>query len=390
MTISARDIAKIREEEFSEIAGSGVTYLNNAGTGPLPARAVKTLNTWATHRTKPWTISDREHIFPALEKVRNQCAKLIGADASEIALTTNTSYGLSLAANALPLAPDDVVLISEHEFPSIVYGWRSAAEQKGFHVKTLAAKNGLLDEDALINTLNAPNVKAVAVSWVSFATGQRIDLARLGKACKDRGIFLVVDAMQGIGCSALDIKTCHADIISVGGYKWLLSPWGTGFLYVRKDLITTLEPPVVGWMVGPASEKYEQLLRYDLTFYSDARRFEVMTLAVQDLIAMGSSLELLLELGLNAIEVRCQQLSDRLINGLAHCESTSIITPASPSKRAAIVTVAVPDSLATSKRLSEAGIIHSRRENKLRFAPHFYTTMSEIDMAVEHLIRKQP
>ena len=170
----------------------------------------------------------------------------------------------------------------------------------------------------------------------------------------------------------------------------MLSPWGTGFLYVRKDLITTLEPPVVGWMVGPASEKYEQLLDYDLTFYSDARRFEIMTLAVQDLIAMGSSLELLLELGLDAIEVRCRQLSDRLINGLAHCDSTSIITPVSPSKRAGIVTVAVPDSLATSKRLSEAGIIHSRRENKLRFALHFYNTMSEIDMAIEHLIRKQP
>ena len=115
-------------------------------------------------------------------------------------------------------------------------------------------------------------------------------------------------------------------------------------------------------MVGPASEKYEQLLDYDLTFYSDARRFEIMTLAVQDLIAMGSSLELLLELGLDAIEVRCRQLSDRLINGLAHCDSTSIITPVSPSKRAGIVTVAVPDSLATSKRLSEAGsYIHEER-----------------------------
>jgi cysteine desulfurase/selenocysteine lyase len=105
---------------------------------------------------------------------------------------------------------------------------------------------------------------------------------------------------------------------------------------------------------------------------------------------MGSSLKLLLELGLDAVIGRCQQLSDRLINGLAHCESTSIITPVSPSKRAGIVSVVVPDSLATSKHLSEAGIIHSRRENKLRFAPYFYNTTSEIDMAIEYLIRKQP
>lgn len=389
MTLSARDIDKIRKEEFPELARHGVTYLNNASTGPLPARTVETLNTWTSHRTKPWTVSDQTDIFPALEHVRKQCANLIGADADEIALTNNTSYGLSLAANTLPLMTDDVVLISNREFPSIVYGWQSAAAKRGFRVKSIPTKNGLVNEEALINALSAGNVKAVAVSWVSFETGQRIDLERLGKACKDNGVFLVVDAMQGVGCSILDVKACQADIVSVGGYKWLLSPWGTGFLYVKRDLITTLEPPVVGWFVGPKSENYDRLLDYDLTHYSDARRFEVMTLATQDLIAMGSSLDLLLEIGLDAIETHCQELGDRLITGLAYREDILIVTPAAASKRAGIVTLAMPESLAVSKRLSKAGIIISRREDKLRISPHFYNSISEIDMTIEHLTCKK-
>lgn len=388
MRNSPIDVARIREEEFPEISRSGVVYLNNAAIGPLPARTVKTLNTWAAHRAKPWTVSDHADVFPALAQVRDRCARVIGANTDEIALTPNTSYGISLAANALPLKPDDVVLIAEREFPSIVYAWRAAARTKGFQVNAMPVKGPLLDEEALLKALDGPAVRAVAVSWVSFATGQRIDLDRLGKACKERGIYLIVDAMQGVGCSIFDVKACHADIVSVGGYKWLLSPWGTGFMYVKRDLIDTIEPPIVSWFVGPNSEKYDRLLNYDLTYFSDARRFEVMTLAAQDLIAMGSSLELHLELGLEAIEAHIRKLTDRLLDGLASCNDISVITPACPSKRSGIVTFAPPDAAAASKRLAEARIIHSLRENMIRLAPHFYNTAAEIDAVIDEFTRK--
>lgn len=388
MPISPIDVEKIREIEFSEITRSKITYLNNAGTGPLPMRTVATLNDWATRRSMPWTVSDQEDVFPALNRVRGHCAKMIGAQTDEIALTPNTSHGLSFAANALPLTPDDVVLTSEREFPSIVYACQAAAVKKGFHVKTVSAQGEPVDEEALFAALDEPRVRAVFVSWVSFATGQRIDLERLGQACRERDIFLVVDAMQGVGCSVLDVNACHADIVSVGGHKWLLSPWGTGFLYVRRELVTKLQPPTVGWFVGPASENYERMLDYDLTYFDDARRFEVMTLPVQDLIAMGASLELLLELGLGAVERHIQQLCDRLFDGLAGCKGVSIITPDAPSRRAGLVTFALPDPDAASAHLRKAGIVHSLRENKIRFAPHFYNTVSEIDKSIERLINR--
>ncbi|WP_129781775.1 aminotransferase class V-fold PLP-dependent enzyme [Peristeroidobacter soli] len=379
------DVARLRAAEFPWSEVGDKIYLNNAGTGPLPRRTVASLTDWAERRTKPWEIPDREVLFPALQRVREQCAELVGARSSEIALVNNTSFGLNLAARALPLHRGDVVLVSDREFPSIIYAWRAIEQERGIRLRIVPTRAGLLDEDAMLLALQETDVRVVTVSWVSFATGQRIDLRRLGKACRERGIFLVVDAMQGLGVVPLDVTTCGADIVACGGYKWLLSPWGAGFVYVREALTPQLTPPIVGWFVGPASEDYGRLLDYDLRYYADARRFEVMALQVQEFVAMGRSLDLLSELGTHAVANHIDTLTGRIVDWAQTRSDMRLVTPSDSNKRAGIVCVSPVDVREASLRLSRAGVIHSLREGAIRFAPHCYNTIEEIDAAIAAL-----
>lgn len=379
---SPYDVHALRAEEFPWTLRGEVIYLNNAGTGPLPQRAVAALQEWAALRTQPWRVTDHEVVFPALAHVRALCAKLIGARDTEIALVPNTSFGLSLAARSLRLEPGDMVLASDKEFPSVIYAWRSIERAHGIHLKLLPTREGLLDEEALIAALDEPRVRVVTVSWVSFATGYRVDLERLGAACRTRGIYLVVDAIQGLGPATLDVKSCGADVIACGGYKWLLSPWGTAFVYVREELIPQMEPPIVSWIVGPRSMDYTRLLDYDLTYFADARRFEIMTLPAQDLVAMGQSLELLFEIGTGAVEAHVRSLTDRIVNWAQGRGDVRLITPPESKHRAGIVAVAPLDPRSTSQRLRAAGVVHSLREGAIRFAPHYYNTPDEIDAAL--------
>lgn len=379
MISGAYDIQRLRAEEFPWTASSGKIYLNHAGTGPMPRRSIVALKEWAELRAEPWKIIDHETVFPALARVRAQCASLIGARAGEIALVPNTSTGLSAVARMLPLEPGDTVLTSDREFPSVVYAWRALGRSRDIHLRLVSTRGGWPDEEALLRALDDPRVRALTVSWVSFASGYRIDLARLGAACRERGIYFIVDAMQGLGCTTLDVAACQADFVACGGQKWLLSPYGTGFLYVREALIDRLEPPLVSWFIGPGSLDYTRLLDYDMRYFEDARRFEVPTLPAQDFIALGKSLELLMELGMEAVETHVRTLADRIVNWAEDRADINLLTPADAARRAGIVALAPPDPVEASQRLRAAGVVHSLRQGAIRFAPHGYNTLDEID-----------
>src|SRR5437870_3096094 len=173
---------------------------------------------------------------------------LINADPSEIALATNTGFGLNLAARALPLKRGDVVLLSDKEFPANVYPWLMLRDQ-GITVEMARCRpEGWPDEQHLLERLRDPKVRVLAVSFVQFSNGYRADLKKLGAACRANGTYLVVDGIQGVGNSVLDLQETPVDILACGGQKWLLSPWGSGFVYVRKELVAQLEPTITGWM----------------------------------------------------------------------------------------------------------------------------------------------
>ena len=374
------DIAALREAEFPWAARGDAMYLNNGSTGPLPRRTVDALADFNERRAAPYLITD-EIQFGTLRRSRELVARLIGARAADIALMVNTSYGLNLAARALPLAAGDIVVTNDREFPANIYPWM-ALERRGVVLERVPCVDGLPDEEALLRAIDRPRVKVLTTSWVSFATGFRVDLARLGAACRERGIWFVVDAIQGLGALTLDVGRLPIDILACGAQKWLTSPWGTGFVYVRPELVQQLEPQAVGWMATRASENFSNLVDYDLTWLPDARRFEVITLPFQEFSGLNASLELHFELGPANIAAHVADLTARIVSWARSRGDVTLVTPAAPDKRAGIVTLRPGDTSAAADRLTQAGVVFAVREGGIRLSPHYFNTREEVDAAL--------
>jgi selenocysteine lyase/cysteine desulfurase len=230
--------------------------------------------------------------------------------------------------------------------------------------------------------LDQPRVRAVVLSWVSFATGYKIDVARIGKACRERGIWFILDSIQGVGSIPLDVRAVDVDVIACGGQKWLLSPWGSGFVWVRPELAQTLRPVDVSWMSTRYSDDFTRLTDYDFTYRDDARRFEVITLPYQDFGGMTAALDLFLEVGLDRVYAQIDHLTTRIVRATLGTPGLRLVTPAERAHRGGIVAVAPRDPVAASARLTAAGVTHSLREKAIRLSPHFYNTDDEIDAAL--------
>jgi selenocysteine lyase/cysteine desulfurase len=375
------DVDRLRREEFPWTAGGECIYLNAASTGPLPERTVRAQEDFNRRRAAPHRLS-MEDQFGVLDRSRELVAELIEASAEEVALAINTGAGINLAAWTLPLAKGDAVVIPDREFPANVYPWMAAADVRGFTLRTIPVRDGLLDEDALLRAIEAPDVRVLALSWVGFATGVVADLERFGAACRERGVYFVVDAIQGLGALTLDVRRANVDMLACGAQKWLLSPWGTGFTYVRRDLVRELAPQPVSWMGVEGSEDFTRLLDYRLTWRDDARRFEQVTLPFQDFAGMATSLELLHELGPLDVAQHIHTRTSELLDGAASL-GIPLVTPR--DRHAGIACFRPADANAASARLDEAKVAHSVREGTIRLAPHCYTTTGDVEAALAAL-----
>jgi cysteine desulfurase / selenocysteine lyase len=374
------DVDRLRREEFPWAAAGESIYLNTASTGPLPTRTVAAVADFTDRRSAPHRMTE-ELQFGTLARSRELLATLIHARSSEIALTTNTGFGINIAATSLALGKGDVVLGVEHEFPANIYPWMAAALRRGFEFRLVPVSQGVPSQERLIAALDDRSVRAVALSWVAFASGYRFDLPTIGAECRKRGITFVVDAIQGLGPATLDVETCAIDILACGGQKWLLSPWGTGFVYVRRDLIGSLEPVFTSWMGVRGSDDFARLVDYDLTWRDDARRFEFITLPFQEFAGLNASLDLFFELGPADIAAYTTALADR-VSSWAKAHGVEVVTPEDRTHRAGIVSLRFANGAVRSEKLRAAGIVHSFREGAIRLAPYFFNTAAEIDHAL--------
>ena len=383
--MSPYDVHALRAAEFPWALSGDTIYLNSASTGPLPARTVRALAEWNEARMQPQTLSDAA-VFGMLDRSRELVARLIGADTREIALAANTGYGTNLAAFGLPIESGDVILAPDLEFPANVYPWMALAERRGAEFRRLPLRDGIPDEEALHRAIaDARRLKIVTVTWVSFVSGYRFDLASLAGACHARGAYLVVDAIQGVGAAPLDVHACGVDVLTCGAQKWLLSPWGTGFVYVREGLVRELEPSQVSWMAFEGTDDFTRLTDYRYEWRGDARRFEQITLPYQDFAGMNASLELLEELGHEAVRDHVARLADCIVDWADSRRDVALVTPRDRERRAGIVAVKPPHAADASARLKAAGVVHSLREGAIRLAPHCFTTEQELRRALEML-----
>lgn len=351
------------------------TYLNSASTGPIPERTRRAVDEFNRKRATPYLLPDAD-LFAIFTESRELIARMLNADPAEIALASNTSYGLNLAARALPLAPGDIVLLSDKEFPANVYPWL-ALRKDGITVEVApVTAEGWPDEAHLLERIRDPRVKVLAVSLVQFSSGYRVDLAALSAATRATGTWLVVDGIQGVGIGELDLRRTPVDILSAGAQKWLLSPWGSGFTYVRRELISKVDPMYVGWTAYEGTDDFSRMTEYSPAFRGDARRFEMITLPFQDFAGMNVSLRLLLDIGVERIAEHVRALHQPLLEWAR--ERRVRVTSPVGAHGSAILCLALPDSAAAHAALREARIYTSLREGAIRISPHLFNTSHDM------------
>jgi selenocysteine lyase/cysteine desulfurase len=324
-----------------------------------------------------------EELQGILVRARERAARLINASVEEIALATNTSFGLNLAARMLPFRRGDVVLVSDGEFPANVFPWKHLGD-RGVTMELLPlTRNGWPNEALMIERMQDPRVRALAVSHVQFHNGYQVDLERLGEAARATRTYLVVDSIQALGQIPFDVRKTPVDILACGGQKWLLSPWGSGFMYVRQALIEELVSPLAGWSAFLGTENFTTLCDYRGALRGDARRYEVITLPFQDLLGFCHSLDLLHELGIGSIQSHLATIGKPVLEWAAQ-RGVALASPTGSSSSGMICLSGerFPGAVPV---LKQAGVTLSLREGALRLAPHCYNTAEEMVRVTELL-----
>jgi selenocysteine lyase/cysteine desulfurase len=297
-----------------------------------------------------------------------------------IALLKNTSETLSVVAHGLSWARGDSVVISDEEFPSNRIVWESLAH-KGVTVRQVPLR-GVDDPEAALLAACDRQTKLLSISSVQYASGLRMDLARLGAACRQRGIAFCVDAIQGLGAFAHDVEAMHIDFLAADAHKWLLAPEGVAVFYCRPEWRERLTLQQFGWHMVEDAGNFE---RKDWAPAHGARRFECGSPNMLCIHALAASLSLIEEVGIDRIE---QRLLERARHLLSRIEASGVLEPITdtrPGRYAGIVTFKnrrqAPEPV--YRRLSEHGVVSASRAGGIRFSPHFYTPLEQLDRALD-------
>ena len=309
-----------------------------------------------------------------IEGARESFARLISADPDEIAFTGNTSDGLSIVANGLAWQPGDGILVPDPDFPANVYPWMNL-ERLGVKLHFYPRRHGRIHIDDVERALR-PGTKLLAVSSVDFTSGFRCDLEALGAWCRSKGLLLCVDAIQSLGVVPMDVRRFGIHFLSAGGHKWLLSMMGTGGLFVSREVRSLLHPARVGWRSVNDENNFEDR-HFDLK--TDARRFETGTYNVAGIAALGTAVDLLLEVGIERIYDRVIQIADGIVRGLQE-RNLEILTPLEPEERSGIVTFIPPGHPEPLfEFLASRNVMVSARGAGIRLATHFYNNERDVE-----------
>lgn len=351
-------------------------YLNHAAVAPLTRRAAEAMQHLAQDALDFGSLH-YDKWMATYHGVRTAAASLINATPEEIAIVKNTSEGIATAAIGLNWKPGDVVVTFTEEFPANFYPWKRL-EARGVEVRWLSVFDDLDRIDQACR-----GARLLAISFVQYLSGYRVDLEKIGVICASHGCLFLVDAIQGLGAFPIDVRRCDIDILAADGHKWLLGPEGCGILYVRRDLQDEIEPVEFGWT---NVAKYADYASRDMTLRNDAGRYESGTLNTIGCYGLRASIDFLLEVGIERIAPAVQALGDQVWSGV-RARGFETLGERSEATGAGIVCFrkAGVEAQFIVLRLKESGIIAAPRQGWIRTAPHFYIAPREIDLMLKIL-----
>lgn len=378
--------------EFPALADR--VFLDAACVSLLPRRADEAVRRFSGELTRPGARNATlHHIWMDEQKATAapQVATLLGVDAGRIALVESTSHGLNIAAQSIPWAAGDEVLMCNLEFLQVAIPFVQLAPARGIRPVFIEHREGVVDAAAFAAAMT-PRTRAVVVSSTHWSNGYRIDLPALAEACRDAGVWLVVDAIQQAG--AVPVESEGIDFLIAGGHKWLNAPMGTGFLCVSQRVLDTLEPiswgylalepPAGGWGAYFTTPDITPDRSYD--FVRTAQRFEIGgTANYPGAIALAKSLELVNEVGIRRAGERVWELGDRLQEGLRRLP-LRLETPFPRDRRAGILAFScgsrAQDAACLEFLLARDVCVAQRytaRTGGIRVSVHYFNNEDDVD-----------
>ncbi|MBV9181391.1 MAG: aminotransferase class V-fold PLP-dependent enzyme [Acidobacteria bacterium] len=354
---------------------SNVTYLNCANMAPQ-LRAVTEAGLAAVRgKASPWKLSAPEW-FSGAEELRSLAAQLLGVETDGVALIPAVSYGIAVAAANIPVAKNQSIVLLDQEFPSNVYAWRELARRTGAQLITVKRAAAESWTDALEPAITG-NTAVVAVGQCHWTDGAKIDLERVGNRARELGAALVVDSSQSLGACPLDIARVQPDFLVSVGYKWLLGPYGLGYLYVARKWRHAV-PIEQSWLTRSGSEDFARLVEYRDDYRPGARRFDMGEFPQFVLAPMArTALQQILSWGIPQINGSLTAITEAIAQHASNEGFTVLPTGQRCGQMIGIRHRSnIPDEL--PKVLRESEIYVSIRGDSIRISPHLYNTQNDV------------
>ena len=384
---SSLDIDRIRAETPG---ASARAYLHNAGAGLMPRAVLEAQKRHLDLEAEigGYPAADRE--AARLDDVYGSVARLLNAAPDEIALMENATIAWQMAFYAQHFGPGDRILTAEAEYGANYVAYLQVARRTGAIIDVVPSDpTGELDIAALERMIDE-RVKLIAITWVPTNGGLTNPAAAVGRIARAHGIPYLLDACQAVGQMPVDVEAIGCDMLAATGRKFLRGPRGTGFLYVRRSLLTELEPP----MIDHFGAVWVERDRYELR--ADARRFETWENNYAARMGLGVAVDYALSLGIDRIEARSRMLAGRLREGLAAIPGIvvrdlgrhpSAIVSFTVEGQEAADLVRAADAAGITIGASNPSSTRLDAETRglpplVRASPHYYNTEAEVDRLV--------
>lgn len=352
-------------------------YLNSCSLAPLPRRGEAALRayarTWLELGGRAWY----DHWVGELDALRADFARVLGADADEVALEPAVSAALVSIASTFDYRERPKVVVADIDFPTDGHTWL-ALERHGVRVEFVRSPDRATVPLELFERAVDERTALVCTGHVYYTSGYIQDVGALAEICHRKGAALVVDAYQSIGALPFDVHASGVDYLVGGTLKWLMGGPGMAFLYARRERIAAARPTALGWWAMEDLFAFE-VERLDLA--RSARRFEYGTPAVAAAYTARAGIALLEEIGVDTVRERHMLLSQRLVDG-ALAQGWRVRSPRAAERRTAIVTLEHPDARGAVERLRSEGLICDARPGLIRLSPHHFNTLEEMDRAL--------
>jgi cysteine desulfurase / selenocysteine lyase len=370
-------------EEWFEFEDA--TYLNLAGQSPLPRVSVRAVQAALEAKKFPHHKTDDTY-FEVPNRIRENIARLIGGRPEEIALTSGASAGAAAVAYSLKWNPGDEVVLAKGEFPLQYTSWKPMEEREGLKVKIVGPKERFISSDDLIAALTE-RTRLVSVSLVRYDDGSLLDAPRVARACHQQGALLLLDVSQCCGAMPMDVKELGADFLVCAGYKWLLSPFGTGFFWVKSEHLSGARPGPFYWMAVQGADNFSSLHFDDPKPAPNAKRWDAPEWASYfnfNLAAMDASLELVSRMGPDRVAAHNRKLIDFMFDRLPkdRCVPASPLDAAERGPYGCFSARSRERTSELYQRLRKQNVITSLREGNIRVSPHLYNTERDIDRLI--------